>query len=248
MAKNQIISNSSSENNSQFLVMPPFVQSSIRWTPRAKISVTPWTIAQSVAKRCKTIFPTADYIIDTTSCFGNEAMAFRLEYDEDQCQVEACEWDLTHMMQLKDSIRQCPGKGISLTSKSSAKRLYEIDKDILPRTIVVCDPCWGGSDYKKQKVIRTLFLGDKDIKDLIIDIPAALWVLKLPVNFDQKNLLADLASNEINVQHYVHTIVRPNGSIGMVHLILKRSCTDAKHSGTTLQEGFVQQTNQDSAT
>ncbi len=214
---------SSGSHSSGFTMIPPFVRSPIRWTPRAKTSITPWTTAQSVAKRCKEIFPDAEYIIDTTACFGNETMAFRLEYDGDHVQVEACEWDLTHIIQLKDSIRQSPCKPISLTSKSSAKRLYELNPDLLKKTIVVCDPYWGGPDYKKQEVIKTLKLSDKELKDLVVDIPACLWVIKVPANFDRQHLLKEVASSGVSVQSYAHIGHRPNGSVAMIHMILKRA-------------------------
>ena len=207
----------------QFTMIPPFLQAqTITWTPRAKTSVTPWTIAQSVARHCKQTFPEAEFIIDTTACYGNETLAFRLEYDDDAVKVEACEWDLTHMVQLRNIIRQSPTKPISLTSKSSVKRLFELPDDLLKKTIIICDPCWGGPDYKKQDVISTLKLADKDVKDLVIDIPACMWVLKVPANYDRENLSSELKACGLDIDTCEHTSHRPNGSVRMIHIILKR--------------------------
>lgn len=217
------------ETTTKFSMIPPFVHSaSIKWTPRAKISVTPWTVAQSVAKKCKEIFPDAEFIIDTTACYGNETMAFRLEYNSKNVRVEACEWDLTHMVQLRNIIHQSPCKStILLNSTSSVKRLHELPIDLLKKTIVICDPYWGGSDYKKQSIITTLKLADTDIKDLVVNIPAALWVLKVPANYDKEHLLSEIKARGMNMEACEYTTYRPNGSVGMIHLIFKQLPTGA---------------------
>lgn len=210
-------------NPTSHAMIPHFVPpKSVTWTPRAKTSVTPWTTAQSVATYCKQLFPEAKFIIDTTACYGNETLAFRLEYDDDDVKVEACEWDLAHMVQLRKIIRQSPAKPIALTSKSSVKRLSELPADVLKETIVVCDPCWGGPNYKKQSVISTLKLADQDVKDLVIAIPARLWVLKVPANYDTEHLLSELKASGQDIQPYQHASHRPNGSVGMIHIFLKR--------------------------
>ncbi len=214
-------------NNNLALLLPPFVRHPVQWTTRAKSSITPWMIAKRIAIKSVELFPEATFIIDTTACYGNEALAFRAAYESPDVQVLACEWDGSHMKQCQQNVQQDPSCGkILFFEGNSLRKLEELARndEQLKKTIIICDPCWGGPSYKNKSIIEELRLGNRTIKDLIVSIPAGMWVIKVPTNYDKSSLFQGI--EEIGIKLSIHIEIGRRVSSGtpcMYHIFLKRT-------------------------
>lgn len=208
----------------QNILVPPFINHSVRWTARAITYVTPWKIAINVAQKSKTIFPNVQNIIDTTACYGNETLAFNEIYNDQEIQFIACEWDTEHMKQCQMNIKQSNIKNISFFQGNSLRKIdeYSQNHESLKNTIILCDPNWGGPEYKKRNIIETLKLGDRTVQDLVINVHAGLWILKVPINFDVDSFLNCITEAIKDIETHVLVGKRPNGSACTIHIFLKR--------------------------
>lgn len=160
--------------------------SKLKFTKESIYSVTHWEDAKIISDKIEYLFrpnqPNQITVTDATANVGGNTIGFL----ESGFNVNSVEIDKTTCDYLKNNILlyNYPISGVY------CENYLDVYKK-LKQDVIFFDPPWGGTDYKKNKVLD-LFLGDINIVDLIKDIfnneIAKLVVLKAPNNFNKKRL------------------------------------------------------------
>jgi predicted RNA methylase len=83
---------------------------------------------------------------------------------------------------------------IKLYNDDTTKILDKLDQDV-----IYIDAPWGGKSYKEHKELK-LYLGEYELADLYLrfSYKAKLFVYKVPLNYDIKNLINKIKDAKIH--------------------------------------------------
>lgn len=136
-------------------------------------------------------------IVDATACVGGDTITFCINFEN----VISIEENINTYKMLCSNIKQYDFKNITVLNGDCTQiipKLNNID-------VIYIDPPWGGKDYKKKDNIN-LNIGSVSIEEFIINCIIKnnniyLFVLKLPCNYDFKNL-KEMLYEKFNIYLY----------------------------------------------
>lgn len=174
----------------------------VRATPVGAYSITRWADAEPLLEALRSLLPSMGVsldnarIVDGTANNGGDTIAFGLAAEKGGA-VVAVESDPKEYAQLCDNLNVYQQHG-------HLRAVFPVCDDILTvwpsmahgTDLLLMDPPWGGPEYKRQPVIRALYLntanGPVDVIDAICDVftkspheSPKVVVLKVPKQYDE---------------------------------------------------------------
>lgn len=155
-------------------------------------------ITNLIIKNMKSInlTPSESIITDATGGVGGNTLSFAPKFKL----VNAIEIDKTRSEYLKNNVDVYNYTNVNVINGDSVEEI----KKIKNHDIIIIDPPWGGSDYKKFKTLR-LKMSETELENLCLDIfnptkmakVPKMIALKLPLNYDVKYLYYKLHKYKI---------------------------------------------------
>jgi 16S rRNA G966 N2-methylase RsmD len=140
-------------------------------------------------------------IFDGTACVGGDVIVFGHIFN---C-VIGCEIDFNRFRMLENNVNVYDLNNVTVMNEDCLKLIFDMDN----LDIIYLDPPWGGKDYKKKDSL-TLSIGDKSVESIVNTLldpektksKLKLIVLKLPKNYDIKQLFYETSHNNATLMKY----------------------------------------------
>jgi 23S rRNA A2030 N6-methylase RlmJ len=136
-------------------------------------------------------------VIDLTGSIGGDTLIFSKYVN-----VNTFEIDEKKYLCLKSNLKLYNRNNVKTFNMDAVNWLYNDEPKNVKNTIIYFDPPWGGSNYINKDVINNLYLGDKEVLDIVnkcFHIGYPMVVIKLPFNYNIKKFKKKFVKREKKV-------------------------------------------------